>query len=713
MYKLIQNNQKKLLAIFGVLLMVVFIIPPAAQQMGTERNPVVGNIGKQNIYAGEMQNAKAEWTWLNERAMRGRFGQNVPLAGWMLSNIITSSNPTTARDFRLGFEADQIGSQIAETIAKHPELFLLLQKEAERDGFIVTDDDARSFLINRLRVSRESLNDNPLMIAAVRAMLLIGTELRHLNDAIKISSPAWRMQAAANLQKIRLNLVDFRATEFENQVPAPTPQQLREQFEKFKDKPPGEFSATNPLGFGYQVPTRVKLQYIEVPHAQVVDAVLHHISPPLADGEVAHDPSDTSYDWEVKAAQYYEEHKEDYKNIPPPTTKPATNPATSESATKSAATQNAATQVAATEPDPTQPGATQPSTQTAAATEPSSSPAIKPFAQVKSEIIDKLIADEVARQTDQIAKELISDLTADMVAIRRADPAATQPSIQPTTNPAFGPQIASTQPVDEHMTLEHLEQLRAQIEKKYHVSVKVHEIVNGWEDVKQLARLPGIGTASTPDRTSFPEYAVSFATPHSSLAAIPLSVWEPGQRVTDSNQNTYIFRLTAAEPAHALPDSTSIAKQVEQDWKAAQAYERAKLAAQKLFDAAKTEGLSQAAQLAGHNVISTDLFAPGGEIPGYPLTDPVANRQFSLAAIELIKSATPAEPHPERLVELPSIRRVVVTELAATELDVPEWYAQLVVSQSQRLAQVESLAQHWFDYEAVVARLGYKSAEKS
>jgi hypothetical protein len=710
MYKLIQNNQKKLLAIFGVLLMVVFIIPPAAQQMATERNPVVGRIGKNNIYAGEMHNATAEWHWLEGYTMRGRFGQNVPLAGWMLSNIITSSNPTTARDFRLGFEADQIGSQIAENIGKHPELFLLLQKEAERDGFIVTQDDAKSFLINRLRVPRESLNGTSLMLEAVRAMLLIGTELRHLNDAIKISGPAWRLQAAANLQKIRLNLADFRASEFENQVPAPTPQQLAGQFEKFKNTPAGEFSATNPLGFGYQVPTRVKLQYIEVPHAQVVDAVLHHISPALADGEIARDPSDTSYDWEVKAAQYYEEHKEDYKNLPPPRTRPATNPATTESTTKAAATQSAGTQVAATEPHTTQPGAAQPSMQTAAATEPASLPAIKPFAQVKSEIIDKLIAADVARQTDLIAKELISDLTADMVAIRRADPAATQPSIQPTTNPAFGPQ---TQPVDEHMTLEHLEQLRGQIEKKYHVSVQVHEIVNGWEDVKQLASLPGIGTASTPDRTSFPEYAVSFASPHSSLAAIPLSVWEPGQRVTDSNQNTYVFRLTAAEPAHALADRTSIAKQVEQDWKAAQAYDRAKLAAQKLLDAAKTDGLSQAAQLGGHNVISTDLFAPGGEIPGYPLTDPVANRQFSLAAIELIKSETPTEKHPERLVELPNIRRVVVTELAATELDVPEWYAQLVVSQSQRETQVESLAQHWFDYDAVVARLDYKSAEKS
>ena len=31
MYKFIKNNQKKMLAVFGVLLMIVFIIPPAAK----------------------------------------------------------------------------------------------------------------------------------------------------------------------------------------------------------------------------------------------------------------------------------------------------------------------------------------------------------------------------------------------------------------------------------------------------------------------------------------------------------------------------------------------------------------------------------------------------------------------------------------------------------------------------------------------------------
>ena len=89
------------------------------------------------------------------------------------------------------------------------------------------------------------------------------------------------------------------------------------------------------------------------------------------------------------------------------------------------------------------------------------------------------------------------------------------------------------------------------------------------------------------------------------------------QPLTDGKDNAYIFRLTAAEPAHAPADLNSVVAQVTKDWKTAQAYELAKAAAQKAFNSAKTLGLSQMAQSSGVLMVSTGQFAPRSR-PSHP-----------------------------------------------------------------------------------------------
>src|SRR5689334_6278314 len=124
MIKVFQRNQKKLLAIFGVLLMIVFILPSGMKNARGISDHAVDKINGNKIYASEMRLAREEWTWLSRQpAYDPQTGQRVPIP------------------------VAQLSKPVADDITKHPEMFLLLQKEAEQDGVQVSNDLVNSILV--------------------------------------------------------------------------------------------------------------------------------------------------------------------------------------------------------------------------------------------------------------------------------------------------------------------------------------------------------------------------------------------------------------------------------------------------------------------------------------------------------------------------------------------------------------------------------------
>ena len=665
MNKLIRKNQKKLLAIFSVLLMFVFIVSLSARGPGgggRREAVVVGHMGKTALTDQDLSAAKDEWAVLMRTGVQTRMSmQPMPLPYAVLS-------PMVVQDVR-----------------EHPELYLLLKREAEENGVRVSDDEAKAVWVNSLRRTASTLN--PIEVEAMRGILTIKAESDQLAEAVKVSTPAWQRSVATELQGVRLNLVEFRAEDFDKSVQAPTQQQLQEQFEKYKNVAPRSVgSALSPgesstgLGFGYQVPSRVKLQYITIPKAQIVASL--------------QPTPEKRHEWEVKAADYYLSHQSDY--VATPTTQPATKPA---ELFGPAASQPA-----------TAPATTAPTTVAAAP-----QPTTKPFEEVSASIVEKLMEADVKKQSDVVEKDIAGQLAADWIAIRRADPSATQPaSTQPasTQSAASQPGIPTTQP-----TLARLEAIRADVLARLHVSIEIHEI-NAWQNSQQLGALPGIGTAQTADRDSFNTYALTFTGQFTNATAAPLQVWEPSQALTDPSDNTYVFRLTAAQTAHAPEEMTPLIPQLAADWRVAQTYELAKQAAQKLLGSAKSLGLSQATRTGGQTIISTGQFSPrvgSRPIPNYPLMDSTAQADLGAAAQKLLAESNSADQHPDGLAELPSIRRALVIELAGAQLpfEIPLWQAQAETVQQQRLLAVQSLTTDWFAYNAVVARTQYKSEEKS
>ncbi len=65
MYKFIKNNQKKMLAVFGVLLMIVFVIPSSFKNSRERTRRAIGKIGDTPVYDEDLKQLTDEWRILS------------------------------------------------------------------------------------------------------------------------------------------------------------------------------------------------------------------------------------------------------------------------------------------------------------------------------------------------------------------------------------------------------------------------------------------------------------------------------------------------------------------------------------------------------------------------------------------------------------------------------------------------------------------------
>lgn len=289
MYKFLQKNNKKLIAIFGVGLMVVFILPQVAfdKNRGTSRE-VVGHIGSEPVLAGEARLAYDQWRQLREQELA----------------------------FVLG--------PIAEDIEKHPTLFVLLQKEAEQLGLRVPDAQVDETLrgIQTSSAMRGRPSPNIQIKPALRSLMLVLELFQRVESGLKPSRPLALREAADQFQRVKINLVHFAAEDFKKDVPTPSETDIVRQFDTYKNADPGVFAGSNTFGFGYRIPAQVRLRYLTIPKNEVAHAVRQ---------------SKSEFDWQVAARIHYREHLQDYPATQPAESQPTSGPSTSKSTTATTA----------------------------------------------------------------------------------------------------------------------------------------------------------------------------------------------------------------------------------------------------------------------------------------------------------------------------------------------------------------------------------------
>jgi hypothetical protein len=629
MRKFLQQYGKQIMAVVSVALMIAFFLPQF-KNPGGGRNPVIGTIGKDKVYGMERYYAKQEWDLLTHT---GVGPQHVSLAAGLL------------------------GPAAVESVRQHPELYLLLLKEAQRMNVRVSRDEVESFIKNELGDLSEDDERSGLLRQAVADVLSIRAAFVRASSVVKISQPMVRQALAHVYQTISVNLVEFDAAKYSSKISPPANQQIREQFDKYADRIAGQATAGNPFGFGYKYPDRLKLQYVESPRGEVRKAV-----------EATRD----AHRWEVEARKYYLQHLEQFAATQP-AIQASTAPATAPLAAAPAA------------------------------------PTTRPFDQVRNDIKEQLIAVETNKLQAAIVEKISASLGADYMTYHAVVGTATAPTTLPASS--LGPAYNS---------FEYLQKLAGQIQQQYKVLPTVASLADTFLSPQNYLAIAGFGQATYEGR-NIADYLAThvavFAPIEQRGESGILHRWQPSSMLRDEAGNLYILRVSDAEVAHRPATPTEVEYAVRADWIQSQAYQQAKIAAEKLLSEAKVKGLRPAAAAASAMVISvSSVNQRGAPMQGYAIAPPAGER-FIAESFKLLSTTRPsAAAQPLRLIELPQAGKAIVAELADVA---PMWKPQFEYAAIEQVAgEASSLERFnfrrwWFDYNSVVSRLSYVNTETS
>ncbi len=657
MYRFIQKNNKKLLAVFAAFLMIVFILPSTMNQMGGGVDPVLAKLGDEPLRASEFQAAEQEWKMLTEirsRQSGGGFGP-IPIA------------------YRLGPFA-------ANEIQQNPRLFLLLQREAERMGIGVNADRVNDVMVNEVQgplpTDRQTLER---IRRAIGHMLIVEAAFERAVSVIKVSEPATRHELARRSQNLIVHAVEFAAAAYAEKVPAPTTQQVQAHFQKYAPSDPSAPAQDNPFGFGYRYPNRVKFQYIALPREEVRKSI---------------EASKSPYEWDVEARKYYLQNQSQF-------------PSTQKSEAETAPFSLAGPTTAATRPATTQAAAPASTT--------------RPFEDVWEDAKARIVVPEVERRMTEIQSRIMAIMAADHQPVRSAAGASAAVAGSIASGATSAPALGSSQGAS-YSTYEYMQRLAQAIQREFKVLPTVAAYDDKLRAADELALLEQIGSATGENGQRFSDYATTAAQPF--IAADRqgeeniLPVLAPSRPLRDAANNAYLFRITAADPAHAPADVTEVADAVRADATTAVAFEQANGDALKLLEAAKQSGLKQAAQTVQKSVLTVGPFPAEvqGKLPGLELKHEASNRAFAEGAFKLL--STPAREggaKPVALIALPKEGKLYIAELAdvqarpqmammgSRESDIERG----LVQEFQQLFQVQ-----WFNFDDAKKRLAYTATEQ-
>src|SRR5665213_2357586 len=238
MHDWMKKNQKKFLAVLGALLMVTFLITPGAMNGGATRSKgmPIGKMGKTTLYSVERRQASDEWTMLAKSF-----------------DIKAMQAMQMQMQRRFVSPLDSLGETIRTQVDAHPELYLLLIKEAEQRGIGVGPDVLGTVMQNQIFTRQYAVSD-PAYREAVRHFLMVKMLRDQLIGDVKYTEPNWKQKLAEALNRPSLNLVEFNAEQLKIFTTQPTTQQVEKLFDDYRHVQ-ARNAATMPadaLGFAYE-----------------------------------------------------------------------------------------------------------------------------------------------------------------------------------------------------------------------------------------------------------------------------------------------------------------------------------------------------------------------------------------------------------------------------------------------------------------------------
>ena len=232
---------------------------------------ILGTQDLRGLLLGELifpeRNASAEVIGhIQELIRRGDYG----ISRKQINDIYRQTLPTSVYWLLLKIEAQQAGFRIPKEEAG--KVLAMITPKLFNGG---TYQQLVSSLMQRQGISEDEI------LSALSKFLAVVQYSRVSCANENLTTSQIMHDVSLEEEKMNVEFVRFDAEGFAKNAAEPAPQQIEEQFNKYKGFFAGEVNELNPYGFGYKLPEMVQLEYL----ALKFDDVEKIITPPSNRGD--------------------------------------------------------------------------------------------------------------------------------------------------------------------------------------------------------------------------------------------------------------------------------------------------------------------------------------------------------------------------------------------------------------------------------------------
>lgn len=271
MNKVMRKYNKWILAVLGVILMVTFLVQGTAQMyQGNAGNVVRATMGERKITAEQMWKAESEYRFLREVApavVRGLLGVESGTHWYLLTHEVEKAGlfgeAQDGAEFAMmlaDYQAET-GSRLPAQFRNMPQFQQMIDEERKQ---------ARTVMENRTRIAAgaglRNEQEADLAIAKLRGVMRL---VRANNLASRMSDRLATVGLKRVADTLITDVVEIPATRLVDSTSAPTEEELKAHFDKYRTTDPAE----SENAMGYVLPPRVKVEWLALDKATVTQAI--------------------------------------------------------------------------------------------------------------------------------------------------------------------------------------------------------------------------------------------------------------------------------------------------------------------------------------------------------------------------------------------------------------------------------------------------------
>ncbi len=267
------------LAVGGTILMIVFLLPAGFGRQSALDNPVLGTVEGKSIRARDVQSVEprlqvlAAFSPLLTRNLVYREGsprlEDFDPMQWVLMRHEASAMGLDAARYEVDelLRALEVKDEQLDQLASRLRTTAAFIREALRERILI-----HRYMAVARGLTPTSVTEWASSLRAASMMWSQGDPSRALAvldmgaGVLRASDRRLERFLHDAMASVKVELLMLTPTLFIMNAPIPSEQELTEHFQKYKSVAPG---ASEPFGFGYLVPDRLKIEYLSLPFAAV------------------------------------------------------------------------------------------------------------------------------------------------------------------------------------------------------------------------------------------------------------------------------------------------------------------------------------------------------------------------------------------------------------------------------------------------------------